>query len=83
LKVSAANLLDMDTHDYKKPIIEACAAVGGVVKLAKLLGITHSAILQWDKVPPNRALDVERVTASRVTRYDMRPDIYGQRMDVA
>lgn len=73
----------MDAYDYKKPITDAISAAGGVTKLAKLIGITHSAILQWDKVPPGRALDVERATESRVTRYEMRPDVFGSKVRVA
>lgn len=44
-------------------------------RLAKQLGITHGAISQWQNVPPERVLDVERLTG--ISRHDLRPDVYG------
>lgn len=46
-----------------------------LVDLARALGITHGAISQWDAVPPGRVLAVERHTG--ISRYVLRPDIYG------
>ena len=42
--------------------------------LAAALGIRASAISQWDRVPAERVLDVERVTG--IPRHDLRPDLY-------
>lgn len=54
---------------------EALAKVGGPSGLSRALGtITPQAISQWQKVPAERVLDVERVTG--VTRHRLRPDIY-------
>ena len=53
------------------------AAGGKSVDLAKLLGVTESAVSQWKRVPLQRALEIEEKTDGRVTRYDMRPDIFG------
>jgi DNA-binding transcriptional regulator YdaS (Cro superfamily) len=54
----------------------AKSKVGGAVGLARQLGgLTSQAVSQWKKVPPNRVLDVERVTG--VSRYRLRPDLYG------
>ena len=52
----------------------AVEAVGGLRALARLLGITHQAILQWDKVPAERLLEIEKVTG--VARERLRPDLY-------
>lgn len=49
---------------------------GGAVVLAKRLGITSQAISQWKRVPPLRVLEVEQATGRRVTRYELRPDLY-------
>ena len=44
-------------------------------RLAHAMGIQPSAISQWDRVPVERVLDVERLTG--ISRHDLRPDIYG------
>jgi DNA-binding transcriptional regulator YdaS (Cro superfamily) len=48
---------------------------GLLTKVAAALGITHSAVSHWHQVPPNRVLEVERMTG--ISRYVLRPDIYG------
>lgn len=60
----------------KDPALErAIKAVGNGQVLAEKLGISPQALSQWDKVPPARVLDVERITG--VSRYEQRPDIFG------
>lgn len=66
----------MTTHDFLTPIREAANAVGGVSELARRIGVHHSAVCHWRKVPAERVLAVEAATESAVTRYDMRPDLY-------
>ncbi len=51
------------------------------VRMAHELGITHGAISQWDRVPAERVLDVERITG--ISRYELRPDIYGPAPELA
>ncbi len=40
--------------------------------------VTQGAISQWlhGRVPAERVLHVERATHGRVTRYELRPDLY-------
>ncbi len=52
----------------------AIKAAGSLRALSRLLGITHSAILQWEKVPAERMLKIEKVTG--VARERLRPDLY-------
>jgi len=47
---------------------------GRLSKLATALGITPGAISQWDRVPAERVLDVERITG--IPRHALRPDLY-------
>ncbi len=50
---------------------------GSASELARRLKITPSAVLQWDKVPPRRVMEVEKITG--VSRHLLRPDIFGAR----
>jgi len=56
------------------PVKRAAAAVGGVPRLAELLNCTRQAIYQWDRVPADRVLEIERLAG--VSRHDLRPDLY-------
>lgn len=53
---------------------KAAERVGGAAELARALGITRQALYQWDKVPADRVLDIERLTG--VARHALRPDLY-------
>lgn len=57
------------------PLARAIKVAGSAVALAKELGCTPQAIYQWERVPAERALDVERLTG--ISRHDLRPDIFG------
>jgi DNA-binding transcriptional regulator YdaS (Cro superfamily) len=59
-------------------LTKAIDAVGGVTRLASLLGVKQNVVSNWKlrrKVPPERCVDVELV--SGVSRHDLRPDIFG------
>ena len=58
-------------------LAKAIAAVKTITALAEKIGLTVQAVSQWDDVPPERCLDVEKATG--VSRYELRPDIYGRR----
>lgn len=51
---------------------------GGQAALAEKLGLTKMAITQWKerKVPLERAIEIEKLTNNKVTRHDLRPDIF-------
>ena len=60
----------------EEPLKLAKKNAGGNTGLADKLGdISPQAISQWKKVPPERVIDVERVTG--VSRHELRPDIFG------
>lgn len=50
---------------------------GAATRLAREIGITHSAVFQWlhKGVPAQRVLAVERITG--ISRHVLRPDIFG------
>ncbi|HET9701156.1 MAG TPA: Cro/CI family transcriptional regulator [Burkholderiales bacterium] len=54
--------------------------VGGQSALAGALGVKPQAVQQWvmrNRVPPERVLAIEGLVKARVTRYELRPDVYG------
>lgn len=55
-------------------IKEIAVGAGGVVALSLKLGLSRGAVSQWDRVPAERVLDVERLTG--VPRETIRPDLY-------
>jgi DNA-binding transcriptional regulator YdaS (Cro superfamily) len=60
-------------------LLKARHAAGGTnARLARLLNITPSAISQWVRVPFRRALQIEARTAGKVTREELRPDLFGR-----
>ena len=58
-------------------LTEAVALIGGPAAVGKELGITSQAVSQWRIAPAERGLEIERLTGGEVTRYDLRPDIFG------
>lgn len=66
----------MESTSSETALDRAKKAAGGPGGLSRLLGeiITPQAISQWRRVPAERVLEVERVTA--VPRHELRPDIY-------
>ena len=55
-------------------VAAAIKSAGGLRALARLLEINQQAILQWDKIPSGRILEMERLTG--VAREILRPDLY-------
>ena len=55
----------------------AVKAVGSMSNLAHLLNIAPQAIAQWDIIPIQRVLEIERIT--KVDRERLRPDMFKRR----
>lgn len=73
-----------DKKKYRSAgLVKAIEAADGVSKLTYRINeiaptkrrLTVQAVSQWIDVPPDRCLEVEQ--AIGVSRYDLRPDIYG------
>jgi DNA-binding transcriptional regulator YdaS (Cro superfamily) len=56
----------------------AIDAAGGVVELARKLKLKKQAVSQWTRAPAKRVLAIEAATGGVVTRYRLRPDIFGR-----
>ncbi|MEI9806345.1 MAG: Cro/CI family transcriptional regulator [Pseudolabrys sp.] len=54
---------------------EAIRVVGSISELARQLGISQPSVSNWSKVPAERVLSVETLTAS--TWVVLRPDLFG------
>jgi DNA-binding transcriptional regulator YdaS (Cro superfamily) len=64
-----------------KAIDKAIKKAGGLSALADKLGIRPQTVWNWQdrgKVPPDHAIAVEEATEGAVTRYELRPDIFGK-----
>jgi TorA maturation chaperone TorD len=57
---------------------EAIRAAGSVTELARRIGISQPSVSNWDRVPAERVIAVERAT--KVGRAILRPDLYGESM---
>jgi DNA-binding transcriptional regulator YdaS (Cro superfamily) len=56
----------------------AIEVAGGVVALARAVGVSKQAVSNWPRCPAGRVLDVEAATKGVVSRYRLRPDIFGR-----
>lgn len=55
----------------------AAELVGGISALARHLGVTNNTIYAWrDKIPAERCAAIEKATGGRITRQEMRPDLW-------
>ena len=65
---------------YREQAIEALRlardAAGGWTNIARPLGISPQAVAQWEIVPADRVLAVEKATG--VSRHKLRPDVFGE-----
>lgn len=46
-------------------------------KIAEICGVTIQAVRCWSRVPAEHCRRLEYATEGKVTRYEMRPDVFG------
>jgi len=70
----------MDDEARKAETQALIARAGGPAAVGRMFDppITPQAVSQWMVVPPNRCLGIETGSEGKVTRYQMRPDIFGE-----
>lgn len=78
----------METPDTPHPVSVAASCLeGGITALARALDVTPSTVSQWISghrpVPHKRCWEIEEVTGGKVSRFDLRPDIFGPSPDQA
>jgi len=61
---------------------KAIDIAGGVTALANAIGARQTLVSQWRMghrpISPKWCLPIEDATSGQVTRYDLRPDIFGE-----
>ncbi|WP_097141334.1 transcriptional regulator [Rhizobium subbaraonis] len=62
-------------------VAKAAKEAGGVVSLARALGIKHASLYSWPRVPAERVLEIERLTG--ISRHELRPDVFGPAPEAA
>lgn len=68
-----------DADPATAALLRAIDSFPSQAAFAKALGVTPMAVSQWKarRIPPERCRDIERVTNGKVTRRDLRPDLFG------
>ena len=64
----------------KTPLHVAVEFAGGQSALARMIGVRQGYIWKWlqsGRTSPKYCLAIERVTFGKVTRYQLRPDVFG------
>ena len=56
------------------PVKLAAEKAGGIVKLSLALGLSRGAASQWQRIPAERVVAIERLTG--IPREILRPDLY-------
>lgn len=65
------------------PLDKAINHAGGVTALAEKLGVRQSVVSNWrtrgddPRAPAERCIAIEQATDGVVTRYELRPDVFG------
>lgn len=62
----------------KEAVKKAVEIVGGQAVLADLCSVRQQAVFGWTQrgCPPGRVLTIEKATGGKVTRHELRPDLY-------
>jgi DNA-binding transcriptional regulator YdaS (Cro superfamily) len=69
----------MDTHD-QSPLRTAIDLIGGTSAVARAFSITPGAVSIWlqrGEAPADRCIRLEELCKRKVTRYALRPDVFG------
>jgi DNA-binding transcriptional regulator YdaS (Cro superfamily) len=73
--------MKQDSDQQLESLHAAIAAAGSQSRLADALGLSFQHIQQWrraGRVPAERVLSVETAVNGAVTRYQLRPDVFGE-----
>lgn len=57
---------------------------GGASAIAKMCSVSPQAVQQWKisgRIPAERVLIIEKLVDGQVSRYQMRPDVFGKQSE--
>ncbi len=57
-------------------IKEAERLAGGTKKLGEIAGVSSQCVSQWRKIPLKHVMKIEKALDRKITRYQMRPDVF-------
>lgn len=66
----------MSTLPVDRIIERVFKAAGSKSALASHLGLNRQALDYWRRIPAHHVIPIERFINKKVTRYQMRPDLY-------
>ena len=76
------NWLMTTKNDY--PLERAIQIAGGQTAIARICEVSPQAVHKWirkGRVPSHQCLKIELATHSEVSRFVLRPDVFGQEVD--
>lgn len=61
-----------------KPLEKVTKLLGSQKMIAKVLGISQQAVSDWrsNAIPGRHVIALEKATGGKITRYELRPDLY-------
>lgn len=64
----------------KLALLKAISEAGSITELARRVNVSPQVVINWrarGMVPAERCREVEAAVHAAVTRYDLRPDVFG------
>lgn len=80
-----AHIKDIDTQKYiNNPLATVIKIFGSQSELARRCGVCQQLVNLWlrTKTSPKYCIKIEQLVNKKVTRYDLRPDIFGKKEDI-
>lgn len=56
-------------------------AFGSYAAVARVCEVSREAVRHWKSIPPTHCLAIEKFTNGKLTRYRLRPDVFGKQVN--
>lgn len=57
--------------------LKACPEIGTKTRIGDICGVSIQAVRGWKRIPSEHCRRLEFASSGAVTRYEMRPDVFG------